>query len=76
MPADLKKPFGPSCCDGGECNLNDMSAQPCGCDKGANWICQRHQLEATLAEYVRKNADHIDNFLEDNLFEEKKQVLR
>lgn len=47
MPADLTKPFAESCCDGGECYVNDNSAQPCGCDKGANWICQRHQDEGT-----------------------------
>ncbi len=23
------------------------SAQPCGCDPGAKWLCERHQQEAT-----------------------------
>lgn len=41
MSANLKEPFGPSCCDGGA-NTNTQSAQPCGCDPGAQWICQRH----------------------------------
>lgn len=22
---------------------NDKSCQPCGCDEGANWVCERHQ---------------------------------
>jgi len=53
MPADLKNPdgpFGPSCCDGGECTPQDKSAQPCGCDKGANWMCERHKLLKELEE--------------------------
>lgn len=44
MPADLKNPFNESCCDGGECTLNDMSAQSCGCDKGINYFCETHKL--------------------------------
>lgn len=51
MPANLNNPFGESCCDGGECSTSHESAQSCGCDKGANWVCQRHQLEAQLDEY-------------------------
>jgi hypothetical protein len=49
MPADLTKPFAPSCCDGGECGLNEMSAQSCGCDKGAKWVCERHRREVEEA---------------------------
>lgn len=45
MPADLKKPFNPSCCDGGASGPNEMSAQPCGCDPGAKWQCARHKAE-------------------------------
>jgi hypothetical protein len=45
MPADLTKPFSESCCDGGATTLNDMSAQSCGCDKGANHLCERHLRE-------------------------------
>lgn len=41
--------FNESCCDGGECST-EMSAQSCGCDKGANWTCQRHTLEKELSE--------------------------
>lgn len=50
MAADLTKPFAESCCDGGECSTTHESAQPCGCDKGAKWVCQVHQLEAKLKE--------------------------
>lgn len=42
MSANLAEPFGPSCCEGGICNGHDHSAQPCGCDKGAHYICERH----------------------------------
>jgi hypothetical protein len=45
-----KEIFNESCCDGGACNPNDMSARVCGCDKGANWVCQRHQYEKLLKE--------------------------
>lgn len=50
MPANLKAPFGESCCDGGECSTSHESAQPCGCDKGANWVCLVHQLEQKAKE--------------------------
>jgi len=43
MPANLNNPFGESCCDGGECNTSHESAQPCGCDKGANHLCDTHK---------------------------------
>ncbi len=46
MPADLSKPFAESCCDGGQCGLDDKSTQPCGCDKGANWVCEQHREDA------------------------------
>jgi hypothetical protein len=36
--------FNESCCDGGACNTS-MSAQSCGCDRGANWMCERHKAE-------------------------------
>jgi hypothetical protein len=45
MPADLKNPFGESCCDGGKCNIEHSSAQPCGCDAGADWLCAVHAAE-------------------------------
>ena len=44
MPADLKNPFDPSCCEGGAGNTT-QSCQPCGCDKGANHMCQQHYEE-------------------------------
>lgn len=50
MPANLKNPFGDSCCDGGECSIYHESARPCGCDPGAGWVCQRHQLELAIEE--------------------------
>lgn len=46
MPADLNKPFDPSCCDGGECSTSKESAMPCGCDPGAKYIspfCEKHK---------------------------------
>lgn len=42
MPADLKNPFDPSCCDGGQCSTG-QSARSCGCDPGAGWVCQWHK---------------------------------
>ena len=46
MSANLKDPFGPSCCDGGSCPTTKQSAQPCGCDPGINYIspwCEKHR---------------------------------
>jgi hypothetical protein len=63
MPADLTNPFGESCCDDGECSLDDRSCQPCGCDKGANWVCERHQLEA-LAKVLANYPGQEDKLLE------------
>lgn len=48
MPADLTNPFNESCCDGGACSTSKESAAYCGCDKGANWVCARHQEEMNL----------------------------
>lgn len=45
MPADLTNPFGESCCDGGACSdLPHVSAQSCGCDPGAGWLCANHKF--------------------------------
>ena len=52
MPANLKDMFGESCCDGGETSLNDRSARSCGCDLGANWVCQRHQDEDIILKLI------------------------
>lgn len=41
MPANLEKPFAESCCDGGAVVSLD-SAQPCGCDPMAGWVCEQH----------------------------------
>ena len=57
MPANLNNPFGESCCDGGSCN-EKLSAQPCGCDPGAKWVCERHQLEAMLKEAEQAASDY------------------
>ena len=46
MPANLSNPFGESCCDGGQTSEH-QSCQPCGCDRSAGWICERHQQELT-----------------------------
>lgn len=47
MPAWCEQPetaFGESCCDGGEMNTDPRkSAQPCGCDEGANHYCEQHR---------------------------------
>ena len=41
--------FNESCCDGGAVRHYE-SAQPCGCDAGAKWVCERHQGErATMS---------------------------
>lgn len=66
MPADLHNPFGESCCDGGACSENKHeSAQPCGCDKGANWICAEHRrsehvIELSPEDYA-KFVEAMDN---------------
>lgn len=39
-----KETFNESCCDGG-CGPTYRSSEPCGCDIGAGWICERHQHE-------------------------------
>lgn len=44
--------FNESCCDGGICNINKESAQSCGCDPGANWVCSYHQQKALDAGYT------------------------
>lgn len=52
MPADLSNPFGPSCCDGGECSTSKESARPCGCDFGTTppHMCERHQIAAIKSQ--------------------------
>lgn len=62
MPANLSKPFAESCCDGGACS-NEMSAQSCGCDAGAKWVCQRHQYER-LMKFVEENNGEVKEALE------------
>lgn len=40
MVANLKNPFGESCCDGGECSVGKESARPCGCDPSIRHVCK------------------------------------
>lgn len=58
MSANLTNPFGESCCDGGATG-NDLSCQPCGCDPGAKWVCQRHQVEAKLREEIERENQRV-----------------
>lgn len=44
MAANLNDPFGPSCCEGST-GSNAQSAQPCGCDAGADHLCRRHKAQ-------------------------------
>lgn len=61
MPANLKEPFGPSCCEsGGE--IGKQSARSCGCDPGANHLCERH-----LNERLPKVNLSIGNALSEDL---------
>lgn len=45
--------FNESCCDGGG-ESGYESCRPCGCDPGANWVCQRHQAEAKIREEIER----------------------
>lgn len=53
-PANLKDPFGPSCCDGGACSEVPLSAQPCGCDPAAGWTCNNHKLLRACEDLIGK----------------------
>ena len=54
--------FAPSCCDGDSSSPNDMSAQSCGCDRGANHKCERHRIEEEIrrAQSEIRQADRKD----------------
>lgn len=39
--------FNESCCDGGSCSTHE-SAQPCGCDLGADYYCDDHKWREPL----------------------------
>lgn len=56
-PADLTKPFDPSCCDGGGSSDSHSSAQMCGCDPGAGWTCYRHQREQIVRSITPHQTD-------------------
>lgn len=48
--------FNESCCDGGECTPRKQSARSCGCDPGANWVCERHQQAQPFLTIERARA--------------------
>lgn len=52
--------FNPSCCDGGAAS-NDNSCASCGCDKGANWVCQRHRIEQEAIDKMKELRDATTN---------------
>lgn len=67
-----EEPFVESCCDGGAC-LDDNSAQPCGCDKGAKppHLCEWHRgiatqvstrLNSTIEEWKEISAKVASNY--------------
>lgn len=57
MSANLANPFGESCCDGGICDITAKSTQPCGCDPGADWLCQRHKVLKEIEEQMLKERE-------------------
>lgn len=68
--------FDPSCCDGGACSTSE-SAQPCGCDSGANWTCSFHKtiLEIGIKDdvhyilkYVDLNAEHLNKAVFEKIY--------
>jgi hypothetical protein len=68
-PANLKDPFGPSCCDGGEqCSPTEHeSAQTCGCDPGINWFCANHKFKAAATEVVKYMLQRAEDYSNDEL---------
>ncbi len=60
MPANLAQPFSESCCDGGICSDNDMSASPCGCDPGEAHVCERHMRDFTPQELMKLDWDRAE----------------
>src|SRR3990167_5936603 len=43
-------------------NLNDLSCQPCGCDKGANHLCEQHRGVRPDSQYIPvQNAKQLVN---------------
>lgn len=68
MPADLKKPFSESCCDGGGCSDSKESTQPCGCDPGANYVspyCVKHLLEQEMKEMGKEMLEKVRRLIEE-----------
>lgn len=67
MPADLKQPFAESCCDGGQSGLDDRSAQVCGCDKSAGWVCERHRELKQILQDGRDAVARVSQHAEDEM---------
>ena len=43
LTEDVAELFAESCCGGAPTSDDPMSCQPCGCDPGAGWVCERHR---------------------------------
>lgn len=69
MAADLTKPFAESCCDGGVCAINDKSAAPCGCDRGASYVCERHRQDAAyrVADLAMETVQAREDLMRDTV---------
>ncbi len=52
--------FNESCCDGGECSTNDLSARNCGCDPGEAHVCERHMRDFTPQELMKLDWDRAE----------------
>lgn len=86
MPADLTKPFDPSCCEGGVCNTMGQSAMPCGCDPGENYIapsCWIHPKKVAMVQQLLANAlealgeridIYMDKYEEETLTDESQGI--
>lgn len=71
-PANLKDPFGPSCCEGtsGACEealKEPQSALSCGCDPGINWLCYNHKFKSAALELVNYFRERAEDYKTDEL---------
>jgi len=39
-----------------------MSAQPCGCDEEARWVCERHRVDQAQCPQCKAWVDDMDGF--------------
>lgn len=83
MAADLKTPFMESCCDGGSCDISGVSAQSCGCDPGADHLCDRHKMEELIKERDAARANLFyritgwaPNGMEDKMIEQRFKLVQ